>query len=526
MEEEAVGLGHGDEILWKSNIPPLLLLLIPILFSTIFILRSHLKKKNKPTFPLPPGPWKLPIIGNIHQLAAFSAGVPIHRRFADLAEQYGPIMHLKLGETSNVIISSPESAREFLRTHDQNFAARPYLPSADIIFYGSKDIAFCSEGDYWRQMRKILTMELLTDKRVKSFRPILEAEASKLMNLIGSEPAGGVVNLSRLLVSVGNAMTSRTAFGKIRGLEGSFLPVIHRILQALGGFSVGDIFPSNRLLRLISGTERHLKKLHQEADVILQGIIDEHVSRRRNRETEHLDKAVATGGEEEEDLVDVLLACTDNHLEVKAVILDIFLAGGDTSPVTVEWAMSELMKNPEKMNKVQREVREMFDKRGKVVDDACFNELHYLKSVVKETFRLHPPVPLSIPREGRETVVINGCQIPAKTRIIVNSWAIGRNSSHWTQPDQFIPERFLNSSIDYKGNDFQLIPFGAGRRMCPGMNYGIFVVYLLLANLLYHFDWKLPNQIKPQDLDMSEDSGGTVPRKNNLYLNSIPYHAP
>ncbi|CAI0427510.1 unnamed protein product [Linum tenue] len=181
--------------------------------------------------------------------------------------------------------------------------------------------------------------------------------------------------------------------------------------------------------------------------------------------------------------------------------------------------MSELMKNPEKMNKVQREVR-------KVVDDACFNELHYLKSVVKETFRLHPPVPLSIPREGRETVVINGCQIPAKTRIIVNSWAIGRNSSHWTQPDQFIPERFLNSSIDYKGNDFQLIPFGAGRRMCPGMNYGIFVVYLLLANLLYHFDWKLPNQIKPQDLDMSEDSGGTVPRKNNLYLNSIPYHAP
>ncbi|CAI0427511.1 unnamed protein product [Linum tenue] len=329
-------------------------------------------------------------------------------------------------------------------------------------------------------MRKILTMELLTDKRVKSFRPILEAEASKLMNLIGSEPAGGVVNLSRLLVSVGNAMTSRTAFGKIRGLEGSFLPVIHRIR-----------------------------------------IIDEHVSRRRNRETEHLDKAVATGGEEEEDLVDVLLACTDNHLEVKAVIL-----GGDTSPVTVEWAMSELMKNPEKMNKVQREVREMFDKRGKVVDDACFNELHYLKSVVKETFRLHPPVPLSIPREGRETVVINGCQIPAKTRIIVNSWAIGRNSSHWTQPDQFIPERFLNSSIDYKGNDFQLIPFGAGRRMCPGMNYGIFVVYLLLANLLYHFDWKLPNQIKPQDLDMSEDSGGTVPRKNNLYLNSIPYHAP
>ncbi|CAL1414967.1 unnamed protein product [Linum trigynum] len=437
-----------------GNIPPLLLLLIPILFSTIFILKSHLKKKNnnnsKTSFPLPPGPWKLPIIGNIHQLAS-SAGL-IHRRLADLAQQHGPIMHLQLGETSNVIVSSPESAREFLKTHDRNFALRPYVPSADIIFYGSRDIAF-SGGDYWRKMRKICTTEILTDKRVKSLRPILEAEASKLVKLIGSEPAGGVVNLSRLLLSVGSAMTSRTAFGKVRELEGSFLPVIHRIFQALDGFRIGDIFPSNRLLRLISGTERHLKKLHQEADVILQEVIDEHVSR-RSRETEHLDKAVAAAGEEDEDLVDVLLACTDNHIEVKGVILDIFLAGGDTSPVLVEWAMSELMKNPEKMDKVQREVREVFDKRGKAVDAACFNELHYLKSVVKETSRLHPHAPLSLPREGRETVVINGCQIPTKTRVIVNFWAIGRDPSHWTQPDQFVPERFLNSSIDYKDYKF------------------------------------------------------------------------
>ncbi|CAI0374726.1 unnamed protein product [Linum tenue] len=192
-----------------------------------------------------------------------------------------------------------------------------------------------------------------------------------------------------------------------------------------------------------------------------------------------------------------------------------FLAGGETSPVTVAWAMSELMRNPEKMEKAQREARQLFDRKGGVVDESCLDELHYLKSVIKETLRMHPAVPLSIPREGVEAVVINGYRIPTKTRVI-----------YWTQPDEFMPERFLDSSVDYKGFDFQLIPFGAGRRLCPGINYGIAVVSLLLANLIYHFDWKLPNQLKPQDLDMFKNLGVSASRKNDLYLNPIPYHAP
>ncbi|CAL1352340.1 unnamed protein product [Linum trigynum] len=514
---------QANEILLSNKPPlPLIIILIPILiilFSTIYILKKQNKNRAAATFPLPPGPWKLPIIGNIHQLA-FSSAL-IHRRLAELAEQYGPVMQLKLGETSNVVLSSPEAATEYLRTHDQNFSIRPHMPTASILFYSGKSIAFSSDGEHWRRMRKLLAMELLSEKRVKSLRPIRDEEIGKLMKVIGSEPAGGAVNLNRLLVSVGNAMTSRTAFGKVRELESSFLPVARQILKAVGGFNIGDIFPSNRLLLIISGAERRLKKIHQEADVILQGLIDEHVSRRR-RETEYPDTA-----DDDEDLVDMLLAYTNyNHVEVKAIIMDIFVAGGDTSPLTVEWVMSELMRNPEKMVKVQREVRQLFDKRGKVVDEACIDELQYLKSVVKETFRLHPLAPLSVPKEGREAVAINGYQIPTKTRVIVNYWAIARDSSHWTNPDQFIPERFLDTYIDYKGFDSHLFPFGGGRRVCPGMDYGIAVVYALLMNLLYHFDWKLPNQLKPQDLDMSEDFGVTVSRKNNLYLIPIPYHGP
>ncbi|CAI0374749.1 unnamed protein product [Linum tenue] len=491
----------------------------------MYIFNKMKKKKNRaPCFPLPPGPWNLPIIGNIHQLAfSSSTSGPVHRRLAELAQHYGPIMQLKLGETYNVVVSSPESARAFLKTHDHEFPLRPYMPSASIIFYGGKDIVFSPVGDHWRRMKKLCTTELLSEKRVRSLRPVREEEVGKLMKLIGGEAGGGgAVNLSRLLFAVSNMITSRTAFGTIRELEGSFLPVIHQIVQTLGGFSIGDIFPSNRLLRLISGTERHLKKLHQEADSILQGIIDEHVSRkRRRRETE--DHDMAEGAEEDDNDDDDLTLIHNTH-----TVQDVFVAAGDSSPIAVEWTMSELMKNPEKMEKVQREVRHFFDKRGEgaVVDEALLNELKYLKSVVKETFRLHPPAALSLPREGPETVVVNGYQIPSRTRVIVNYWAIGRDPSHWTQPNQFIPERFLDTCIDYRGFDFQLLPFGSGRRVCPGMNYGTAVVYSLLANLLYRFNWELPNQIKPQDLDMSENFGGAISRKKNLYLIPIPYHAP
>ncbi|CAI0394756.1 unnamed protein product [Linum tenue] len=500
----------------------LLLLLLPISIIILFSTLSIFTKNNK-AFPLPPGPWKLPIIGNIHQLATFPL---VHRRLADLARRHGPVMHLQLGETSNVVVSSPESAKEFLKTHDHNFASRPYMPSAHTIFYDSRDIAFAPEGDYWRRMRKICTVELLSERRVRSLRPSREEEVAKLVRFIREtteEEGGGMVNLSKLVISAGNAMTSRAAFGRIRKLEESFIPVLHRILKALGGFSVGDVFPSHKWLRVAIGTERHLRQLHEEADAILQEIIDEHVSRGRRDD------------DDDPDLVDVLLGCTDNHLEIKAVILvcilhlivlDVFLAGADTSPYTVEWAMSELMRNPNKMAEAQKEVRDMFDKRGKVVDATSLDELQYLTLIIKETLRLHTPTPLLIPREARETVVISGYQVPAKTRVIVNSWAIGRNPEHWTQPDQFIPERFLHTSVDYKGYDFQYIPFGAGRRMCPGLHYGIATVRILLVNLLYHFDWKLPNKMKPEDLDMDEESGGTVARKNNLHLIPIPYHAP
>ncbi|KAK4852276.1 hypothetical protein QYF36_022590 [Acer negundo] len=174
------------------------------------------------------------------------------------------------------------------------------------------------------------------------------------------------------------------------------------------------------------------------------------------------------------------------------------------------------------MKEAQAEVRRVFDRKSKV-DETSIHELKFLKAVIKETLRLHPSAPLLLPRENTKSCQINGYEIPAKTRTIVNAWAVARDPKYWTEAEKFIPERFLDSPLDYKGTNFAYIPFGAGRRICPGLQFALPNIELPLAKMLYHFDWKLPNAMKGEDLDMIESFGVTVRRKNDLILIPIPY---
>jgi cytochrome P450 len=209
---------------------------------------------------------------------------------------------------------------------------------------------------------------------------------------------------------------------------------------------------------------------------------------------------------------------TNNSLIVlRFTFQDIYGAGGEGSSSTITWAIAELVRDPRVMKKVQEEVREIFKMKG-IVGENSINELKYLKSVVKETLRLHPPGALLIPRECGQACEIDGYHIPIKSKVIVNAWAIGRDPKYWTEPERFYPERFNGSSIDYKGSDFEYIPFGAGRRICPGNTFALINVEMALALMLYHFDWRLPNGMKGEDLDMSEQFGMSVKRKDDLYL--------
>ncbi|KAL5737427.1 hypothetical protein ACOSP7_030188 [Xanthoceras sorbifolium] len=472
-------------------------------------IRKRSKNNGRP-INLPPGPWKLPIIGNLHQLAG--SDLP-HHRLRDLAGKYGPLMHLQIGELSTVVVSSAEVAKEVMKTHDVNFASRPYNCASNIMSYNATDIAFAPYGEHWRQLRKICTLEILSMKRVQSYRSIREEEV-----------AGSPINLSHQIYSLSNTVTSRAAFGKKCKDQEKFLSVLGEALKLLGGFNMADLFPSiEGLLQWISGTKSKVEKLHQEFDQILENIINEH---RKDKTTWQDGK-----NEKNEDLIDVLLnvqeegdagfrLTTDN---IKALIWNIFGAGSETSSTAVDWAMSELIKNPKIMKKAQTEVREVFNRFGQV-DERGINEMKFMKAVIKETLRLHPPITLLLPRESGERCEINGLEIPIKTKVIVNAWAIGRDPKYWSEPESFIPERFLDSTIDYKGNNFEYIPFGAGRRICPGISFGIANVELPLAMLLYNFDWKCPDGIKHEEIDMIEEFGISVRRKSDLWMIPSSYH--
>ena len=196
---------------------------------------------------------------------------------------------------------------------------------------------------------------------------------------------------------------------------------------------------------------------------------------------------------------------------------DIIVAGTDTSAAMVVWAMLELIKNPSIMRKVQDELRSTFRDRS-FIEETDLSKLDYFKAVVKETFRLHPAAPMLVVREALQKCTIQGYDILPKTLVFVNVWAIGRDPQSWKDPEVFMPERFLGNSINFTGQDFELIPFGAGRRMCPGMFAGIATFELALSNLLYSFDWELPVGVNKEDIDCDVVPGIAMHKKNPLKL--------
>ncbi|CAM8939886.1 unnamed protein product [Rhodiola kirilowii] len=297
--------------------------------------------------------------------------------------------------------------------------------------------------------------------------------------------------------------------------DNGFEQLINETAGLFGTFAAADYFPYiGWVVDRLSGFHSRVDRTFQRLDHFLQHLIEEHMKSERAKDAQ-------------EDIVDVLLRVQREHIhsgatwftmnKVKGVLFDIFQAGVDTGAITVVWAMTELVRNLNAMKKAQDEIRYLMAGKDRV-SEQDLESLKYLKMVLKETLRLHPPAPLLLPKETTADTQVLGYHIKAGTRVYINAWAIGRDPKTWEQPDKFSPERFEDSPIDYKGQNFELIPFGGGRRICPGINMGMSTVELSLANMLHCFDWELPDGMTREDISMEEGAGLTTFKKIPLKL--------
>ncbi|XBI42716.1 hypothetical protein VPH35_107570 [Triticum aestivum] len=465
-----------------------------LLISAVAVVLLHILRLSlQPKVRNPPGPWKLRVIGSMHHLV----NVLPHRALRALASIHGPLMMLQLGETPLVVVSSREMAREVLRTHDANFATRPRLLTGELLVYG------CS----------IINLPL----------PHVQTR-SHVENIHAAGPSTQV-DVTMTFFELTSSIVSRASFGNKHRNVQEFLSAIKSGGALAGGFKIPDLFPTWRsVLAMVTDMRRTLEDVHRTLDSTLEEVIQERQGVRDRVGSSSWASAV------EENLVDVLMGLQEkggigfhlNRNNIKGVILDLFVAGTGTLTSSLDWGMSELVRNPRVMDKLQCKIREAF--RGKAAiseGDIEARDLPHLKLVVKENIRLHPSVPLLVPRESVDPCQVNGYMIPAGSRVVVNVWAIGRDPRYWEDVEEFKPERFEDSSLDFMGSNYEFLPFGSGRRMCPGISYGLAVLQMAFVQLCYHFNWSLPEGIS--EVDMTEGGGLGLRRKSPLRLCATPF---
>ncbi|KAF8106644.1 hypothetical protein N665_0136s0016 [Sinapis alba] len=474
-----------------------------IFFITILFVIKQTTWKKSSTFPSPP---RLPLIGNMHQL-----GNHPHRSLLSLSERYGDLMLLHFGTVPVLVASSAEASRDVLKTHDRAFASRPHSKIYDKLLYGSRNMASAPYGEYWRQMKSVSVIHLLSNKMVRTFREVRQEEISLMMETVRKQ-SSSPMNISKITTTLTNDVICRVALGQKYGAGTDFKELIDRLMRQLGTFTLGSYVPSLAWIDWICGLERKLEKTANDFDELLEKIVQDHED----------------GAGDKADFADVLLGVQRDksvgfevsRMSIKAIILDAFVGGTDTSSTLLEWEMQELLNHPECLKRLQQEVRTVCKGKSSVSEDDI-QDMDYLRAVIKETLRLHPPVPLMVPHISTEDVNLRGRDIAAGTQVMINLFAVGREVATWgPDANEFKPERHLNSSADFRGQDFELIPFGAGRRMCPGTSFAVVLNEVALANLMFGFDWKSTED--QTETDVPESIGAVIRRMNPLYVIASP----
>ncbi|XP_050243402.1 iridoid oxidase [Quercus robur] len=473
---------------------------------------------------LPPGPKCWPVVGNIFQL-----GWSPHESFTKLAREHGPIMTLWLGSMSTVVISSDEMAREMFKNHDVVLAGRKIYEAMKGDYGNEGSLIMAQYGPHWRMLRRLCTTEFFVARRLEAMRGVRGRCIDHMVLFMEEASASGTkaIDVGRFFFLmgfnlIGNLMFSKDLLDHKSERGAKFFYHAGKVTEYAGKPNLADYLPILRWFDpqgLRRKTQFHVESAFEIAGVFVKermegmecGITEE----KRNK-----------------DYLDVLLEFHGDGVEepssfsartINVIVFEMFTAGTDTTTSTLEWAMAELFHNPETLKKVQAELRSTIDPDKKLQENDIEN-LPYLKAVIKETLRLHPPLPFLVPHMAMDSCKMLGYNIPKETQILVNVWAIGRDPKTWDEPLVFKPERFMEPNmVDYKGHHFEFIPFGSGRRMCPAMPLASRVLPLALGTLLHSFDWVLADGLKPEEMDMTERMGITLKKAVPLKAIPIPY---
>ncbi|CAM8892484.1 unnamed protein product [Rhodiola kirilowii] len=478
----------------------------------------------------PPSPWtSLPVIGHLHLLHPL-----LHQSLQKLSTIYGPIFHLKLGSVPSIIVSSPDLAKLFLKTNELTFANHRFNTIAMLHVTFDAPFATAPYGPYWKFIKKLCVTEILGARSLNRLIPLRRRETHQLLTKLKLKAdKGEVVNVTEELLTMTNDVISQMMIGKrcsdtdaeeVRGL-------VREVTQIFGEFNVADFIWVCRNMDF-NGYRKRFQDLRRRFDAFLERIIsarEEEITRQKQSKNISTDEDIELEDQPKCFLDTLLDVKKDENADIKltrnqikAVILDFLTAATDTSSSSIEWAMAELINNPKVLKAARDEIDSIIGS-GRIVDESDVPNLPYMQAVMKETYRLHPPIPLII-RRSFVPAVIGDYAVPAGTLLFVNTWAIGRNPKYWAKPTEFRPNRFLDgeagSVVDLKGQHFELLPFGTGRRGCPGMMMALQELPMVVGAMIQCFDWKPVCPVTDDDdsvsVDMSERPGLTVPRKFDL----------
>ncbi|KAJ9567398.1 hypothetical protein OSB04_003364 [Centaurea solstitialis] len=450
-----------------------------------------------------------------------------------MAVKYGPIFIVRLGVHRVLVVNNWKIAKEIFTTHDAIVSSRPKFTAAEVLGYNYAMFGVAPYGPYWREMRKISSVELLSSRRLEQYKHIHVSELENSIRNIyelwrekGDEQEKVLVDMQKWFGELDMNMMLRMVAGKrfggaTNGEEEKEMNMCRRVMKEffhyLGLFVMGDALPFLRWLDL-GGHEKAMKRVAKDIDGMMGKWLDEHKRK--------IDSGKAIGVK---DFMDVMISAVkteglgdhDADVVIKSTCLDILASSVDTITVMLTWALSLLLNNPHALRKAQEEIDKQVG-NDRQVDDSDINKLVYLQAIVKETLRLYPAAPLSAPRQFSEDCTLAGYHVPKGTWLMVNLWKIQHDPEIWSDPFEFRPERFLDEAhmhVDVKGRNFELIPFSAGRRYCPGIGLTLQILHIVLATLLQNFDISTPND---EPVDMTESAGLINDKASPLEVHIVP----